>query len=74
MVVCAIQRRFEDALKKLQADLDTKMAQRDEMKENSRLRKEGINPSTVAGGNDADDFGGEDDDLFGEGPEGMEIG
>ena len=50
------------------------MAQRDEMKENSRLRKEGINPSTVAGGNDADEFGGEDDDLFGEGPEGMEIG
>ena len=35
------QRRFEDALRKLQADLDTKLAQRDEMKEKRRLEKEG---------------------------------
>ncbi|EJF65842.1 hypothetical protein DICSQDRAFT_132040 [Dichomitus squalens LYAD-421 SS1] len=70
-----IKRRFEDALKKLQADLDTKMAQRDEMKEKSRLRKEGIIPGAATGGNDPDEFGGEDDDdLFGEGPDGMEIG
>ncbi|KAI0721110.1 TAFII55 protein conserved region-domain-containing protein [Cerioporus squamosus] len=67
-----IKRRFEDALKKLQADLDTKMAQRDEMKEQSRLRKEGITSGgATAGGNDS---GAEDDDLFGEGPDGMEIG
>ncbi|KAI0748104.1 TAFII55 protein conserved region-domain-containing protein [Daedaleopsis nitida] len=71
-----IKRRFEDALKKLQADLDTKMAQRDEMKENARLRKAGITPGAVAaGGNDADDSGADDnDDLFGEGPDGMEFG
>lgn len=69
-----MQRRFEDALKKLQADLDTKMAQRDEMKEKSRLRKQGITPGVAVGGNDADDFGGDDDDLFGEGPDGMDIG
>ncbi|PIL23980.1 hypothetical protein GSI_13731 [Ganoderma sinense ZZ0214-1] len=69
-----IKRRFEDALKKLQADLDTKMAQRDEMKEKSRLRKQGITPGAAAGGTDAEDFGGDDDDLFGEGPDGMEIG
>nr|VWO98619.1 Oligopeptide transporter OPT-like protein [Ganoderma boninense] len=69
-----IKRRFEDALKKLQADLDTKMAQRDEMKEKSRLRKQGITPGAAAGGTDAEDFGGDDDDLFGEGPDGMDIG
>ncbi|RPD66116.1 hypothetical protein L226DRAFT_530241 [Lentinus tigrinus ALCF2SS1-7] len=68
-----IKRRFEDALKKLQADLDTKMAQRDEMKEQSRLRKEGIVPGgAAAGGNDSG--ADEDDDLFGEGPDGMDIG
>ena len=68
----AIQRRFEDALKKLQADLDTKMALRDEMKEQARLRKEGIiSGGAAAGGNDS---GGEEDDLFGEGPDAMEIG
>lgn len=61
-------------MKKLQADLDTKMAQRDEMKEKSRLRKQGITQGAVAGGTDADDFGADDDDLFGEEPDGMEIG
>ncbi|KAI0636992.1 TAFII55 protein conserved region-domain-containing protein [Trametes polyzona] len=74
-----IKRRFEDALKKLQADLDMKMAQRDEMKEQQRLRKEGITTGgTGGGGNDADDedVGDDDeDDLFGEGPGNtMEIG
>ena len=60
-----MQRRFEDALKKLQADLDTKMAQREELKEKSRLKREGN-----AGGAAADDGGdeddGEEDDLFGD--------
>ncbi|CDO68302.1 hypothetical protein BN946_scf184799.g29 [Trametes cinnabarina] len=71
-------RRFEDALKKLQADLDMKMAQRDEMKEQQRLRKEGGAGGAAAGGNDADDedAGDEDeDDLFGGDPgDAMEIG
>ncbi|TFK83504.1 hypothetical protein K466DRAFT_665789 [Polyporus arcularius HHB13444] len=67
-----IKRRFEDALKKLQADLDTKMAQRDEMKEQSRLRKEGITPGGAAA--EGNDSGAEEDDLFGEGPDGMDIG
>lgn len=61
-------------MKKLQADLDTKMAQRDEMKEKSRLRKQGITPGAAAAGTDADDFDVDDDDLFGEGPDGMEMG
>lgn len=76
LMVYGQQRRFEDALKKLQADLDTKLAQRDEMKENARLRKQGIAPGGAAAGrNDADEFGGDDDDdLFGEGPNAMEIG
>ncbi|KAI0273305.1 TAFII55 protein conserved region-domain-containing protein [Gloeopeniophorella convolvens] len=36
-----IRKRFEDALKKLRADLEAKMGQKDEMKEMARLRKEG---------------------------------
>ncbi|THH07018.1 hypothetical protein EW145_g3675 [Phellinidium pouzarii] len=38
-----IRRRFEDALRKLQADLDSKLLQRDELSEQQRMRKEGIN-------------------------------
>ncbi|KAH8119428.1 TAFII55 protein conserved region-domain-containing protein [Phellopilus nigrolimitatus] len=37
-----IRRRFEDALKKLQADLDSKLLQRDELSEQQRMRKEGF--------------------------------
>ena len=37
-----LQRRFEDALKKLTADLEMKIAQRDELKEKQRLQKEGV--------------------------------
>ena len=70
-------------MRKLQTDLDTKLAQRDEMKEQRRLQKEGI--STQDAGSDAgdeeDDEGengnGNDmtgDDLFGEGPDAMDIG
>ena len=62
-----MQRRFEDALKKLQADLDMKLAQRDEMKEQQRLKKEGVAPedADTEGGNEGE---GEDgaDDLFGD--------
>ena len=64
-------------MKKLQADLDTKIVQRDELKEKRRLQKEGV--SVEDAGSDADDEeeGGPDnmdDDLFGEGPESMDIG
>ncbi|KAG6376494.1 TAFII55 protein conserved region-domain-containing protein [Boletus reticuloceps] len=78
-----IKKRFEDALKKLSADLEMKRAQRDEMKERQRRKKEGIaveDPDTdaevgphdeVAGGNttqgDADLFGSDD-------PNAMDIG
>ena len=44
-------------MRKLQTDLDTKLAQRDEMKEQRRLQKEGI--STQDAGSDAGD---EEDD------------
>ncbi|KAI6045714.1 TAFII55 protein conserved region-domain-containing protein [Pisolithus marmoratus] len=37
-----VKKRFEDALKKLSADLEMKQAQRDEMKERQRRKKEGI--------------------------------
>ncbi|TFK76340.1 hypothetical protein BDN72DRAFT_755805 [Pluteus cervinus] len=79
-----IRKRFEDALKKLTADLEMKLAQRDDMKEQQRLRKEGVNPDPdrdtdpeggVQGG-DAEDDG--DDGLFGSDDAGpgiaMEIG
>ncbi|KAI0079872.1 hypothetical protein K474DRAFT_1689533 [Panus rudis PR-1116 ss-1] len=63
-----IKRRFEDALKKLQADLDMKKAQREEMKEKQRLQKEGINPEDVdtEGGNDGDVDEDGEGGLFGD--------
>lgn len=65
------QRRFEDALKKLTADLEMKLAQRDELKEQQRRKKEGVVPGDELHEGDADpdadpDGGGGDDDLFGE--------
>ncbi|KAG1756648.1 TAFII55 protein conserved region-domain-containing protein [Suillus paluster] len=39
-----IKKRFEDALRKLSADLEMKVAQRDEMKERQRRKREGIAP------------------------------
>ncbi|KAI0688252.1 TAFII55 protein conserved region-domain-containing protein [Cytidiella melzeri] len=73
-----IRRRFEDALRKLQADLDTRLAQRDEMKEKRRLEMEG---GEEAGGSlggpdeDKNTSDGDNDDLFGEGPsDEMDIG
>ncbi|KAF5365692.1 hypothetical protein D9758_003276 [Tetrapyrgos nigripes] len=65
-----IKKRFEDALKKLTADLEMKLAQRDEMKEKQRMIKEGIEPGadrdsdSEDGGNTGDvEMAG--DDLFG---------
>ena len=58
-----IRRRFEDALRKLRADLDMKLAQRDEMKEMARRRKEG----GVSEGGDADgEEGGDPDAVAGD--------
>ena len=71
-VLILLQRRFEDALKKLQADLDMKLAQRDEIKEKQRMRKEGIVPEEgdTDGVNEVDGEDGDDeDDLFGDEPE-----
>ncbi|KAF8798161.1 hypothetical protein BYT27DRAFT_7228749 [Phlegmacium glaucopus] len=71
-----IRKRFEDALKKLTADLEMKLAQRDELKEKQRLKKEGI---TIDAAEDIDfDNAGrdgdieDDEDLFGDGP--MDVG
>lgn len=62
-----MQRRFEDALKKLQADLDTKLVQREEIKEQQRMKKEGIiAEEDTEGGNEADGEEAEQDDLFGD--------
>ncbi|KAJ7047008.1 TAFII55 protein conserved region-domain-containing protein [Mycena alexandri] len=67
-----IKKRFEDALKKLTADLEMKLAQRDELKERQRMEKEGIaneldndNPDEEVN-QDPPESGGEDDgNLFG---------
>lgn len=70
------QRRFEDALRKLQADLDTKLVQRDEMKEMRRLQQEGGGTTGASEGGDGDDADSDDGDLFGDpGPSAnMDIG
>jgi transcription initiation factor TFIID subunit 7 len=72
------QKRFEDALKKLTADLEMKQAQRDEMKEKQRMRKEGVilDPETPDGGvNEGDgDLEQEGGDLFGSDDQPMDIG
>lgn len=60
-----LQRRFEDALRKLKADLEMKLAQRDEAKERQRLQREGISPEDVERGPSVDQEDNEDD-LFGE--------
>jgi transcription initiation factor TFIID subunit 7 len=69
-------------LKKLTADLEMKLAQRHEMKEKQRMKKEGIAPDDNdpdGGGNDHDEGDGEVDvdveaDLFGtDGPSGMDM-
>ncbi|KAJ7444902.1 TAFII55 protein conserved region-domain-containing protein [Mycena latifolia] len=64
-----IKKRFEDALKKLTADLEMKLAQRDELKERQRMQKEGItngldNPDEEVNQGESGGGGG-DDDLFG---------
>ncbi|EGN93258.1 hypothetical protein SERLA73DRAFT_64411 [Serpula lacrymans var. lacrymans S7.3] len=76
-----IKKRFEDALKKLTADLEMKLGQRDEMKEKQRLQKEGIiaeDTDPEEGANDGAEDEDEtqlDGDLFGsEDPVPMELG
>ncbi|KAJ6623501.1 TAFII55 protein conserved region-domain-containing protein [Mycena sp. CBHHK59/15] len=62
-----IKKRFEDALKKLTADLEMKLAQRDELKERQRMMKEGIMDDNADGeANEGEADGGADGgDLFG---------
>ncbi|KAG6332674.1 hypothetical protein ID866_6419 [Astraeus odoratus] len=76
-------KRFEDALKKLSADLEMKRAQRDEIKERQLRKKEGIAVGDVdtdpegpaQDGADADDNEAQDGDLFGsDDPTAMDIG
>ncbi|KAF9475861.1 hypothetical protein BDN70DRAFT_883193 [Pholiota conissans] len=70
-----IRKRFEDALKKLTADLEMKTSQRDELKERRRMKKEGIF-TDVVDDTDHDNLGNEggdeEGDLFGD--SGMDIG
>lgn len=56
-------------MKKLQADLDTKLVQRDEMKEKRRLEMEGGSvraPSSEGGEGEGSEDGGDDVNLFGD--------
>ncbi|KIY73837.1 hypothetical protein CYLTODRAFT_433918 [Cylindrobasidium torrendii FP15055 ss-10] len=62
-----IRRRFEDALKKLTHDLETKIAQRDEFDEVQRLKKAGIS----IGQNDDDEESA--DEVEDNRPQGMQI-
>jgi transcription initiation factor TFIID subunit 7 len=55
------QKRFEDALKKLKADLDMKMEQLEVMKEQQRMQAEGGVPQ-----GDTEGEGSEGGDLFGD--------
>ncbi|KAJ6502347.1 TAFII55 protein conserved region-domain-containing protein [Mycena sanguinolenta] len=64
-----IKKRFEDALKKLTADLEMKRAQRDELKERQRMEEEGVTNDldNVDAEAEAGPVGVEDDgDLFGD--------
>lgn len=69
-----VQKRFEDALKKLTADLEMKSSQRDELKERQQLKKAGIlmdtvedtDPDNLGGLNDSGRDGNDDADLFGD--------
>jgi len=57
-----IKRRFEDALKKLQGDLEMKVAQREEMDEEMRLQKDGPGRASSDPNEDGDDGVDEDED------------
>ncbi|KAJ7940431.1 TAFII55 protein conserved region-domain-containing protein [Mycena leptocephala] len=64
-----IKKRFEDALKKLTADLEMKRAQRDELKERQRMEKEGITNDLDNADEEANEGGADDEDdgdLFGD--------
>ena len=52
-----IRKRFEDALRKLRVDLDMKLAQKDEMREMARRRKE--SEKDEEGADDGDDGEGD---------------
>lgn len=60
------QKRFEDALKKLSSELEMKIAQRDDMKEQRRMRREGVDDDekdpTSREASIGDDLFGDNDD------------
>lgn len=58
-----MQKRFEDALKKLSTDLEMKTGQRDEAREKQRMMKEGI---PMPRPQDDDEEEEDEDDLFGD--------
>jgi transcription initiation factor TFIID subunit 7 len=64
------KKRFEDALKKLTADLEMKIAQRDEIQEQQRMKKAGIVPEDLDAYPDSGVREGdgelEEGDLFGD--------
>ncbi|KAJ7219488.1 TAFII55 protein conserved region-domain-containing protein, partial [Mycena pura] len=65
-----IKKRFEDALKKLTADLEMKQAQRDEVRERQRMEKEGVVVNDLDNADDEANEGQPDEteadgDLFG---------
>ncbi|TFL07345.1 TAFII55 protein conserved region-domain-containing protein [Pterulicium gracile] len=61
-----IKKRFEDALKKLSSELEMKIAQRDDMKEQRRMRREGVDDDekdpTSREASIGDDLFGDNDD------------
>lgn len=78
----SIQRRFEDALKKLRADLDSRLAQRQQLSERklakdqarAQIEEDSINVGVGTGGADEDDGDGDDEeDEEGEGDAGAEV-
>ncbi|KAJ7063466.1 TAFII55 protein conserved region-domain-containing protein [Mycena amicta] len=68
-----IKKRFEDALKKLNADLEMKQAQREEIRERQRMEQEGVTENDMDNNADDDEAhqgedaeqGEADGDLFG---------
>ncbi|PPQ63050.1 hypothetical protein CVT24_005905 [Panaeolus cyanescens] len=72
-----IKKRFEDALRKLKADLEMKLAQREELKEKQRLEREGLSAeATYTDGENAGNEGDldeDDGDLFGDNDDSMDM-
>jgi len=57
-----IKRRFEDALKKLQGDLEMKVLQREEMDEQQRIQRDGPGRASSEPNEDGDDIADDEED------------